>query len=405
MAEKKYANRVCPCHSYDVEGIQTWLEDLAAEGLLLEKDGPFLGILSFERTAPRRFRYRLEAVAKSGGLFGDSDSGGELQEIAAQFGWEFVCEYGAFHIFRTDDPTARELNTDPDIQTLSLKRLRKDRWVNFFCLLIQFTILFFLRRWQSFYLFRTLASVGLIGTTALVLFLLWILIKPITDIIQIARLEKNLRGGPSPASRTLSRLPESAGIFLRTLPVFLCVIGLCFWGGALINAADRQMIADYPGDPPFITVTDLIGDAAYEYTDGPMGDYNYSVQWKNAVSPFNMEWKEHVRYTSESGSHTGFIIVEYHETVSEWFAQGLADDYYRYQNTRFSDYADLDVPDMGLDSVQVFGNRVSYYVLIQHNNTVIQASIHLYEDMEKEDWLMWLEAMAQQLLNAENPDA
>ena len=40
----RYAYRFCPCFRYDIEGIQTWLEDMAAQGLVLEADGIFLGI-------------------------------------------------------------------------------------------------------------------------------------------------------------------------------------------------------------------------------------------------------------------------------------------------------------------------------------------------------------------------
>ena len=32
----RYAYRICPCFSYDIEGIQTWLEDMASQGLVLE---------------------------------------------------------------------------------------------------------------------------------------------------------------------------------------------------------------------------------------------------------------------------------------------------------------------------------------------------------------------------------
>ena len=50
MSDKsiRYAYRICPCFSYDVEGIQTWLEDMATQGLVLEADGTFLGIFTFQ---------------------------------------------------------------------------------------------------------------------------------------------------------------------------------------------------------------------------------------------------------------------------------------------------------------------------------------------------------------------
>ena len=38
MTAVRKSHRICPCNAYDIEGIQSWLEDLAAEGLQLEKD-------------------------------------------------------------------------------------------------------------------------------------------------------------------------------------------------------------------------------------------------------------------------------------------------------------------------------------------------------------------------------
>ena len=40
MSEKKrnYVYRLCPCNPADVEAMQSWLEDMAAEGLFLIKE-------------------------------------------------------------------------------------------------------------------------------------------------------------------------------------------------------------------------------------------------------------------------------------------------------------------------------------------------------------------------------
>ena len=45
MAETKYRYRIPPCPAYDIPGMESWLEDLAAKGLHLSKDG-FFGILT-----------------------------------------------------------------------------------------------------------------------------------------------------------------------------------------------------------------------------------------------------------------------------------------------------------------------------------------------------------------------
>ena len=125
-AEKpKYVLRLPPCPDYDVEGTECWLTDLAREGLLLKKDGLFAGVAVFERAVPQRVQYRLEAAQKDTGLLGDGyEPDPEQVELCAQYGWEYVARRGEFYIYRSHDPAARELNTDPAVQALALKAVK-----------------------------------------------------------------------------------------------------------------------------------------------------------------------------------------------------------------------------------------------------------------------------------------
>ena len=59
MSDPKYVSRFPPCPLYDVEGIESWLEDLAKQGLILTKAGLFCGFAEFEQTDPKPMRYRL----------------------------------------------------------------------------------------------------------------------------------------------------------------------------------------------------------------------------------------------------------------------------------------------------------------------------------------------------------
>ena len=53
--------RLPPCPPYDVEATESWLEDMAAQGWMLEKDSIFLGVAAFDKAEPASVRYRLEA--------------------------------------------------------------------------------------------------------------------------------------------------------------------------------------------------------------------------------------------------------------------------------------------------------------------------------------------------------
>ena len=41
MSDIQYVYRPLPCPDYDVEGMESWLTDMAAEGLVLSPDGFF----------------------------------------------------------------------------------------------------------------------------------------------------------------------------------------------------------------------------------------------------------------------------------------------------------------------------------------------------------------------------
>ena len=70
---EQYVHRTCPCYKWDVEEIQTWLEDMAAKGLHLEPDGGLFGIFSFLNGEPKQVRYRLTPVKEKRGFFADND--------------------------------------------------------------------------------------------------------------------------------------------------------------------------------------------------------------------------------------------------------------------------------------------------------------------------------------------
>ena len=58
--EPKLVHRLIPCPQYDVSGMECWLSDMAKQGLLLQKDGFFAGVATFEKVSPQRVKYRLQ---------------------------------------------------------------------------------------------------------------------------------------------------------------------------------------------------------------------------------------------------------------------------------------------------------------------------------------------------------
>lgn len=82
----KRVYRLVPCPWYDVEGIESWLESMAKEGLFLRKEAFFGGFTSFEQGEPKPVRYRLEAAQRSTSFL--SESGGEPDAEAVEISGE-----------------------------------------------------------------------------------------------------------------------------------------------------------------------------------------------------------------------------------------------------------------------------------------------------------------------------
>ena len=129
MEEKKvkYAYWLCPCDKSDVEGIQSWLEDMAAQGLYLVEDGVLCGVFTFELRQPGKAVYRLDVAQKRKPRF--MDSGDELTdeevELYRAMGWEYLVRYGDFHIYRTAERDVTELNTESQTHAITISLLKK----------------------------------------------------------------------------------------------------------------------------------------------------------------------------------------------------------------------------------------------------------------------------------------
>lgn len=395
MADPKYAYRLCPCNNYDVEGIQTWLEDLSREGLHLSKEGTTFGLLTFEHAAPRHFRYRMEAIGKSDG------ANHEFHDIAAEFGWEYVCDYGSFQIFRSGDPQARELNTDPAIQAATIKRLTRQQIIELLLAFVYLFVMSLLRHWNWFRFYYSAIAAGPLATFLFIFTLLMIPFRVAVNLYHLFLLRRNLKTG------LLNRRkdPEYLG-WLRVLPYLTLCFGLILQVCAMPDVAKIHDVRDYSQDPPFVTLADFSNPSdTYEYSTFLDDYYNRYALFERSVAPVNMEWTENISFTRPDGTtYSGHMILTYHETCGEWFAEGLANDYYTKDRLRYDRFEEQNAPNLGVDSIRVYSNH-SLYVLIQHNNIVVRAVVSLNDGDTDPAWLRWASAMAQQLLNAENPDA
>lgn len=263
MAQEAHSRTVYrrpPCPSYDVEGTEAWLTDLAREGLLLESDGFFAGFAAFEKTVPTRVKYRLEAAQKHAGLW--SEDGGEPDEaqveLCAQYRWEYVARHGQFYIYRSADPSARELNTDPKVQALALNAVKK-RLVSDLISLLVWTVLYpllFLRAG----LFTTILGLGTWRFALLTVLVLWEIVRSVRALTVLGRFQKKLRQGLTPAHtknwRQGAARYHAANALRLLLALALAVCLLHVWSDRIMDTG-LVPLDEYDGKLPFATMREL----------------------------------------------------------------------------------------------------------------------------------------------------
>ena len=397
MSEPKYAYRFCPCHGYDVEGIQTWLEEMANKGLHLS--GWVLGILLFDIGAPKNSRYRLYPNPNNQDRYRKTP--GRLRDLAAEFSWEFIVRYENFDIYRSDHPEAPELNTDPAVLAMALDGLRIDRTHRLLRLALH--MLLSLLLYPSICnFFLTSVLIGPLFVCAVWIWILWIPAALLVDLWRINRLQQALLLNANVAGRRSICLQ----LLGRITPAFLLAVALIqlFLG---ISATNRDTpLSALPAPLPFTTYSDLVEAEEYQQIQTDSLALNGYSTWAQPHSSVNYAWQELGNFKQEPGSARA-LSVDYHETASEWFARGLMADYCRKAESGESFipyYPGFDYPELPVDEYAVCHADGSMHILLRQGTIVVRARVSFYGNGDTL-WLRWAQAMAQRLLDTETPDA
>ena len=394
--EERRIHRICPCFANDIEGIQTWLEDLAREGLLLEPDGRALTIFTFRQAAPQTVRYRLEA-SNARGIWSAADGPDpEMREYCAQMGWEYLVDFGHFHIYRCADPQAQELNTDPTLQAATLNKLKKDqRSAAIYAVLYPLAYSFLSNRTMSPFRLSVTAGLGLVGS--IVGFLLWAFLSSVLTVIRLGRYQKRLKTGELLISRKAWQKSSHIAKWLRLLPGTLLLIMLCSLGILGQKTYDRQPLEKAPADLPFVTLETIFPEAQINRDIG-FGDYNTFLLYDTALAT-NYEWNEWAYVTLEDGTYNCLARVEFHDTAASWLAKRTAMDHYRYEQHRYNDkrYEEAEAPDTAFDTLFVFRSYGILHIVGQEGNQVFHATVQFSDPNDEPCWELWLRAMEEKL--------
>lgn len=398
--KSKNVHRLLPCRPWDIERMESWLSDMAAEGLHLIKDGFFCGVASFERGGKKQVRYRLEPALKSTSPY--ADDGGEPDdeavELNEQLGWQYVAKLDGFYIYRCEDTAAPELNTDPEVQALVFKKVRGrmiDSAVSSFLYLVISPLL-----WVRGGILLTMVAISTPLALTGAALLLWGLTNSIIRAVHFARLRKRLLNeGDIDHCKPWRQGAARRTVLKLALPLLAVIWALMFTGVWMDNESGEDLIPleDYPADPPFATMADLAPEGQYESVD-----YGYNRRGNkyrlrhDLIAPVYIEWNETADILLTDGTHLdGSLDIEYYKTPLPWIARVLAREMLRVEKYgrslwNLEDFEYIDLPQIDADYIVGYRTLTHFpQLIIQKGDTVI--SIQFYQTsntytMPMEEW-------------------
>lgn len=393
----KFIYRRPPYPEYDMEGIESWLEDLAAQGLMLDYNGYVFGFMQFQRHEPKKLKYRLEAIPKKNpyGFKDPPDPEERAQAFYREFGWEYLGQFFDYYIYRSTDENAVELNTDPTLQAVSLDNVRRRNalvlWITIAAIAAACVIL--LRKGR---VVTEIINEGWLSLTLFAAFMLTTVITWSIRHLHIIKLQKKLRKGES-----LNRDKNwRRGQWLRRLWIILP--WLCLAGYHITNAisvtpvVDNALIAaEYQEPLPFATMAEMDFERSYD----PQIEQQLSI-WYDPLSPTNFFWAENA-YMEDPDEVRWFGGIElyWHEAANEWLAEEIIREYLQVQEF-YSAYTPVEIEarDYGFDFLAVYQNYYGAHIFIRNGDTVIKAIFTVHTWGENDNlYPLWLDLMAEKL--------
>ena len=376
-SERQTVRRLAPCPPYDVEACESWLQDMARQGLILELWGRL--DVRFRREAPRPVRYRLTAARLKGNVLfsppGSPDAGEKA--LYEEAGWHFVCRQNEFYIYACDDPAAPELHTDPAVQALSLKMACRSAVFSF----VGWAIVIALR---SSELFSGDGFLNLVEhpLTALVFAFCYLslMLTSLQNLYCIFSLRRKLKRSLPPDhhknwrwSAPLHRCVN--GLWRLALP-FLIVLLFC-----VIFHPDRSAYLrnteEEKAAMPFATMEDL---AEGTFVPGEER-YQYSELRRSLLAPTIWEYSESGQIVQGGRAVLDtYMTVDYYDTLLPLLARLLAPALHG-QEELLADVP-LTAPELpGMDAVYFYGSESGAFwqlILVQDDRvmSVLMTAMH-----------------------------
>ena len=364
-----------PCSYLDIEGFQSWLEDLSAKGYLLSSRAYARHTYLFHRISPLKTRYRLTPVSDRLEDWNERPDT-EKQTLSEAFGWEYVCTVGGFHIYRTYSDESRELHSDPDVLEESLCLLKRKAILAALSVLIAPAVLLlalvFLVGPGNIWRYMVGDDIMLFAGCSLIC--LFTTLKGIDQLIKLLKLTRLLRSRKLPVH--YKDWKKGARRFRFNMSVTYTIGFILIFLVSMVRLSDQpRHTQPFPTDSstlPFVTVLELAEKSDFQSVERL--DAGWVIPWSQPFAPRNYEYFEAVDVVTQDGTEGRFCLeFFYHELNSDWLADRVTEEYVKEaQSTGTS----IDAPSpAGVDFAYFYADaHGAPAALLRRENTVIRVT-------------------------------
>lgn len=321
--------RLVPVDFLDLDGLELWLEEMAAKGLHFQGFGALFA--HFQRGAPAQVRYHAEPTPdkRRDVIPGQAADCGEL-------GWRYVGKVGWLAIFRTEDPQVPDFHTDPVTQSYTLDQITR-RLVPSTCLLLaMLAALLAFQVWarldSAFGPVLSLVKFSSPYTGFVFLLELVFILHLAWEVWGLCRLQRRLRAG-IPHQRPAHW--RHTGLVRQGYTLLLCVLAAVQIGGAFayflgptrwsteLSALDRPA--------PVLSLAELEGQGyapepfGYPGYEGPDRDNYVSYEWKLLARFYEVD------QAGTAGGDRRRLDMEWYSLTLPFLTAPLLDDLMDYQ--------------------------------------------------------------------------
>ena len=390
--------RIPPCPDYDLEGWQSWLEDLAAEGYLPEKFGTTFTY--FNKSEPKTIRYRLQPLPKK------KTPPPEELSLAEEYGWTYVGTHRYFAVFSTTNPNTREFDTDPQVQAITMQQMFRVIMTAYFIGVLYWLAIIGFILWNG--ILHQLSRLPTLFTALLLLTIPFGLSLAIREPLHLFRLQWKLKHGQplSPATDwKRNKTKHHAARLSRTVLAFALVLAAMFsnrfsWDGL------RWKPVTTP--PLFATLEDLSPDSRYEVGTWNVEHNNKAAQRATLLFRDQIAYEQYGFLHHADGTVSNcWYTVEYYDLRTEGMARALFRQIRRSDQTLFfweAGYEQLPLPEIPSDQAN-FHRNLRPTLLLQDGTKVLRVEFAQYDlDAQYGDYPaaflpdeQWISAVAQSI--------